>query len=34
VTAFEASHEDGGPIVEKVESIFMNRVPYITPDWS
>ena len=33
-TAFQASHDDGGPIVEKVESIFMNRVSYITPDWS
>lgn len=31
--AYNASHDDGGPIVEKVESIFMNRVPYIQPDW-
>lgn len=31
--AFEASHADGGPIVERVESYFMTRVPYITPDW-
>lgn len=22
-----------GPIVDKVESFFMNRVPYITQDW-
>ena len=32
--AFARSHEDGGPIVDHVESIFMNRVPYITPDWT
>jgi hypothetical protein len=32
--AYARSHEDGGPIVERVESIFMNRVPYITPDWT
>lgn len=32
--AYEASHADGGPIVEKVDTIFMNRVPYITPDWN
>jgi hypothetical protein len=30
--AYEASHADG-PIVEKVESFFMTRVPYIKPDW-
>ena len=29
--AYARSHEDGGPIVERVESIFMNRVPYIKP---
>lgn len=33
-TAFENSHADGGPIVEKIESIFMTRVPYISPNWS
>lgn len=33
VTAYEASIVDGGPIVDKIESIFMNRVPYITSDW-
>ncbi|MDW7659533.1 MAG: NIPSNAP family protein [Bacillota bacterium] len=32
--AFAASHDDGGPIVERVESFFMKRVPYIKPDWS
>jgi len=32
-TALQASHDDGGPIVDKVESIFMNRVPYFTPDF-
>ncbi len=31
--AFAASHEDGGPIVDRVESFFMQRVPYIRPDW-
>ncbi len=31
--AFDASHADGGPIVERVESIFMQRVPYVQPDW-
>lgn len=31
--AFAASHIDG-PIVEKVDSFFMTRVPYIKPDWS
>ena len=31
--AFAASHEDGGPIVDRVESVFMSRVPYIQPDW-
>jgi hypothetical protein len=31
--AFEASHADG-LIVEKVESFFMNRVPYIKPEWT
>ena len=31
--AYAASHADGGPIVEKVESFFMDRVPYIKPDW-
>ena len=31
--AYARSHEDGGPIVERVESIFMNRVPYIKPEW-
>ena len=31
--AFEASHDDGGPIVERVESFFMKRVPYIKPEW-
>jgi hypothetical protein len=30
--AFAASHADG-PIVERVESIFMKRVPYVNPDW-
>lgn len=32
--AYAASHEDGGPIVEKVESFFMTRVDYIKPDWN
>ena len=31
--AYAASHEDGGPIVERVENFFMNRVDYITPEW-
>ena len=31
--AFAASHEDGGPIVERVESFFMNRVEYVKPAW-
>ena len=31
--AFEASHADGGPIVERVENYFMTRVDYIKPDW-
>lgn len=31
--AFTASHEDGGPIVERVESVFLKRVPYVRPDW-
>jgi hypothetical protein len=30
--AYEASHADG-PIVEKVESHFMTRVPYIQSNW-
>ena len=30
--AYEASHADG-PIVERVESFFMNRVEYVTPAW-
>ena len=29
---FEASRTDG-PLVNKVESFFMNRVPYIKADW-
>ena len=32
IAARDASQADA-PIVEKVESIFMNRVPYVTPDW-
>lgn len=32
--AYEASHADGGPIVESVQSIFMTRVPYVSPNWS
>jgi hypothetical protein len=31
--AYKASHEDGGPIVDRIESFFMNRVPYVKPDW-
>lgn len=31
--AYEASHADGGPIVERVENYFMTRVEYVTPDW-
>ena len=31
--AYAQSHADGGPIVDKIESIFMTRVPYIEPDW-
>lgn len=30
--ALKASEADG-PIVEKVESFFMTRVPYIQPEW-
>jgi hypothetical protein len=30
--AYQASHADG-PIVERVESHFMNRVDYIEPSW-
>ena len=30
---YAASHADGGPIVEKIDSYFMNRVPYCTPAW-
>jgi hypothetical protein len=33
INAYEASHADGGPIVDNVESIFMNRVDYCKPDW-
>ncbi len=33
VAAYHASIEDGGPIVDRIESIYMNRVPYITPNW-
>lgn len=29
-----AASEADGPIVEKVENFFMNRVPYVTPDWN
>jgi hypothetical protein len=32
-TAMKASEEDG-PIVVKVENFFMNRVPYVKPDWN
>lgn len=32
--AFAASHADGGPIVERVDSHFMTRVPYVQPDWN
>lgn len=31
--AYAASHEDGGPIVDRVDSNFMNRVDYCKPDW-
>ncbi len=30
--AYEASHADG-PIVERVENYFMDRVDYVKPDW-
>jgi hypothetical protein len=30
---FAASHADGGPIVEKIDSYFMTRVPYCAPAW-
>ncbi len=32
IKVFEDSRVNG-PIVEKVESFFMNRVPYVNPDW-
>ena len=32
--AFASSHADGGPIVDRVENYFMDRVPYVKPDWA